>query len=520
MDTPIPAPRSSRVKNTGARAKVTNGLGPPRDLQEFHVAPKIPVRKKKKEAPSPPMGSFLHSSSSISSLPKNSTMMSSSVSLPGLNDDVSPIRPVSAMSNFSTTSTRSHKKRRAPPPPVQPVIKPIPEENPPENLSGIDLKTSVSNYSIISSSERDLVSSLEETLHSGHTDLSGKDNMKPMYAKVNKVKTQAVDYAENDEDAEILVEGEFKIHESIIICNEDEEDNHVYETVKVENELSSSHAVHVDIDKPDTTNLSFNSPTLEVKNGFVSNEEIVGVSEHNDDLTKERKKKKKKDKDKKKKKEKRDKNKEDPPTPTYENIVSEDERLLRESLETVNDEPLSIESNLTPKEEQNVLNDTGKEKDKRLSDNHSQSDAQNEVHDLPNFRRAVAVDVHRISQNPGVEATNCDENDVSSENDSLVNSDDELVDLFAIPTTAKLKPKNELTNETSNQQHEESNLKSNTHCGTNSSDPAIQDTDSDASDGMNLLESEDESKYLSLSGQDVDADKKEEPIKKISGKTI
>ena len=104
---------------------------------------------------------------------------------------------------------------------------------------------------------------------------------------------------------------------------------------------------------------------------------------------------------------------------TYENIVSEDERLLRESLETVNDEPLSIESNLTPKEEQNVLNDTGKEKDNRLSDNHSQSDAQNEVHDLPNFRRAVAVDVHRISQNPSVEATNCDENDVSSENDSF-----------------------------------------------------------------------------------------------------
>ena len=240
MDTPIPAPRSSRVKNTGARAKVTNGLGPPRDLQELHVAPKVPVRKKKKEAPSPPISSFLHSSSSISSLPKNSTMMASSVSLPGLNDDVSPIRPVSAMSNFSTTSTRSHKKRRAPPPPVQPVIKPIPEEHPPENLSGIDLKNSVSNDSIISSSERDLVSSVEEILHSGHTGLSAKDDMKPMYAKVNKVKTQGVDYAENDEDVEMLVEGEFKIHESIIISNEDEEDNHVYETVQVKNELSSS----------------------------------------------------------------------------------------------------------------------------------------------------------------------------------------------------------------------------------------------------------------------------------------
>ena len=242
MDPPVPAPRSGRVKNTGARAKERNGLGPPKDFEEQKPsAPLPPIRKKKKEAPSPPSASLLHSSSSISSLPKNSTMMSSSSSLPGLRDDMSPIRPASSMSNISVSSVRSHKKRRAPPPPVQLSVKPIPEENSPEKTVQRVPSPTPSNASIIPDIEAVQGDTAEETLQHespGLTENPQLEDKKQMYAKVNKVKTNEVIHDDNYNS--ISVKEEYEIHESVIICDENETDNHVYETVEIKKELNTN----------------------------------------------------------------------------------------------------------------------------------------------------------------------------------------------------------------------------------------------------------------------------------------
>jgi len=131
MEAPVAAPRGSKL-NLGARAKiprppteVKNGIGPPREANNGKgppsegspSMPQAPLRRKKKFAPTAP--------SSTSNLlgPSNSTMYSSTLSLATM-EEMSPIRPASSL----TSLNRVTKKRRAPPPPV-PVVKSVMEES-------------------------------------------------------------------------------------------------------------------------------------------------------------------------------------------------------------------------------------------------------------------------------------------------------------------------------------------------------------------------------------------------------
>merc|ERR1719431_2360958 len=131
----------------------------------------------------------------------------------------------------------------------------------------------------------------------------------------------------------------------------------------------------------------------------------------------------------------------------------------------------------------------------------------------------------------GAKSVNDDENignfvnNLDSENDSLVNSDDELVDLFAMTSRKGGKQNNKKAKSESAKQKRFNGVSSSNKQpnGTNSnlsSDPANQGTDSDVSDALSLAESENESKYLSISEQDEGIDKPAELPKKISGKEI
>merc|ERR1712013_973527 len=151
------------------------------------------------------------------------------------------------------------------------------------------------------------------------------------------------------------------------------------------------------------------------------------------------------------------------------------------------------------------------------------------LNELPSFRGAKAVDVQRMSHggngSKSISVDDNDENLIYSENDSLVNSDDELVDLFALSSRKGGKQNNKKVNSESAKQKSFNGVSSSNkqHNGTNSnlsSDPANQDTDSDVSDALSLAESENESKYLSISEQDEGIDKLVELPKKITGKEI
>jgi len=607
METPVPAPRSGRVKNTGARAKERNGYGPPKDLGDHtSSAPQAPVRKKKKEAPTPPSASFLTSSSSISSLPKNSTLISSTLSLPGLRDDMSPIRPTSAMSNSSMSSVRSHKKRRAPPPPVQLSVKPIPEENLPEKVVERVPSPVPSNASIITSFEVAQGDTSEETLHHkspGFVENSENEDKRQLYANVNKVKTNEVT---PDDNYNSEFNGEFEIHESVIICDENEPDNHVYETVEIKKELNinENHTVREKFEQEKSDNevdaseatVKHDKKKKKKKSKDISehDQEPNQVEAHNADgeAMHEKKKKKKKDKErdkslendeehkKKKKKKHKTKNKDDeimldgkindlPSNLIKRNDIAENGSLTHDdksqhgisnveikSSETTDDNneltEKVIETTLQTREKQIVetsveeykvnekesSSETRKLKEEPKDTDENDIINQADLNELPSFRGAKAADVqNRMSQGAGAENVNIDEkndsymNNIESETDSLVNSDDELVDLFAMTSRKggkqnNKKPKGESANQkrvndvnSSNKHHDGtiSNLK--TH-RTNSSDPANQDTDSDVSDAISLAESENESKYLSISEQDEEIDKFAELPKKITGKEM
>eukprot|EP00092_Neocalanus_flemingeri_P105704 GFUD01135516.1.p1 GENE.GFUD01135516.1~~GFUD01135516.1.p1 ORF type:complete len:1838 (+),score=444.40 GFUD01135516.1:529-6042(+) len=604
MDAPVPAPRSGRVKNTGARAKVRNGFGPPKDQGDQPISvPQAPVRKKKKEAPIPPNSSLSRSGSSVSLVPKNSTLMSSTLSLPGLREDVSPIRPSSAMSNYSVSSIRSHKKRRAPPPPVQLSVRPIPEENLP--LAEHVPSPVPSNASIITSFEAAQGDTSEETLHHkspGFVQNPETDDKRQMYAKVNKVKANEVTHKDNYNSG---VNGEFEVHESVIISDENEPDNHVYETVEIKKELiiNEDHVVRHDysqekmVTEIDGTEDEVNHEERKKKK---KHKEIV-VDDSGGEVLHVKKKKKKKDKERdkslendeerKKKKKKKHKHKikddehlEEQDLTSNLIITNENEEknsIIQDDKHQQEISPLEIkrgdttgdnndttehviETTLLAREKQNddssvtqnklserekIVDDENNKREHKKKDNDVHIvNNQSELPELPSFRGAKAAEVHRMSQHTAVDSVNIDEkkdnttlNTFESESDSLVNSDDELVDLFAmtsrkgnkqkntksIKESTNKKPKSESAKQkrfndvkSSHKQHDGTILNLKTRNGTNSSDPAIQDTDSDVSDAISLAESENDSKYLSVSEQDENDDKFEELPKKITGKEI
>jgi len=594
MDAPVAAPRSGRVKNTGARAKVRNGFGPQKEgTDQQSSVPQAPVRKKKKEAPIPPNLSSLHSSSSISLLPKNSTLISSTLSLPGLREDMSPIRPISAMSNYSVSSVRSHKKRRAPPPPVQLSVKPILEENLPEKVvEQVPSSPVPSNASIITSFEVAQGDTFEETLHHkipGFVENPETEDKRQMYAKVNKVKINEVAPEDN------YFTEQFEVHESVIISDENEEDNHVYETVEIKKELSrNEHNIVLDNNREESI-----VNELERQEDEVSHDKKKKKKKDSErDGLQEKKKKKKKDKDrdnsveddeghnKKKKKKHKHRTKDDEYIEESSNQDSQSNLTITNEFEAKNSlilddkhqqeiSPLEtkrgdgtannndttehvIESTLLAREKQNdddssvvqnklAVQETisyvknNKREHKKKNNFEDVMDNQSELTELPSFRGAKAAEVHRMSQ--GIDGGKSDEkkdnsqlDNIDSEADSLVNSDDELVDLFAMTSgkgdqqkrakSTNKKSKSESAKKKNNdvksshKQHDGTDLNLKTRNGTNSSDPANQDTDSDVSDAISLAESENESKYLSVSEQDEDDDKFVELPKKISGKEI
>lgn len=239
--------------------------------------------------------------------------MSSTLSLPGLRDDMSPIRPTSSMSNYSISSVRSHKKRRAPPPPVQLSVKTIPEENMSEKVVERVPSPVPSNASIITSFEVAQGDTSEETLHHkspGFEENPESEDKRQMYAKVNKVKTNEVT---PDDNYNSSVDGEFEIHESIIICEENEPDNHVYETVEIKKELNvnEDHAIRDEYRQEKTLN-EVDAPENSVKPEKIKKEKrdkeiIIGEQDQelnqaegfntDGEVVKEKKKKKKKDKE-------------------------------------------------------------------------------------------------------------------------------------------------------------------------------------------------------------------------------
>jgi len=513
--------------------------------------------------------------------------MSSSSSLPGLRDDMSPIRPASSMSNISVSSVRSHKKRRAPPPPVQLSVKPIPEENSPEKTVQRVPSPTPSNASIIPDIEAVQGDTAEETLQHespGLTENPQLEDKKQMYAKVNKVKTNEVIHDDNYNS--ISVKEEYEIHESVIICDENETDNHVYETVEIKKELNTNEDLVIKEEYEQETRLNeFDAPEdTEKREKKKKKKKSKDINEYDQDeahnmdgeaIQKKKKKKKDKERDRsldnddehKKKKKKKHKNS----TKDDEIIVDEKTNISPSNLITSKDlkenenytgddksqhEELTLEiksgdttgdnneqTENVQKDKQNYetlgkeqsvkgmesSNEKRKYKDEKRDMIEDGVDDQNYLNELPSFRGAKAVDVQRMSHGGnGAKSISVDDNDenlIYSENDSLVNSDDELVDLFALSSRKGGKQNNKKVNSESAKQKRFNGVSSSNkqHNGTNSnlsSDPANQDTDSDVSDALSLAESENESKYLSISEQDEGIDKLVELPKKITGKEI
>ena len=400
MSAPVAAPRN------GARPKILRMLGKSSKNQVV-TPPPAPTRKKKTSAPSPPNGDIRQ---------VNSTMTSSATSLLSVKEDISMIRPHSGMSNGSLSSSvsnvstiRSHKKRRAPPPPVR-VITVNDDTNDVNNVAHEDNGASHSQTVVIVDDE-----DINTTNHETIIDTSQHvEDEKSIYATVNKKRIKSGNEVVN----EVVNEDRYEVGESAISLSDDNEESEVIViTETVEDEIP---VIQCDLVPEDTQkeNNQESSPVIEnevsqqlvpkleeSKETFPKVDSSLGAIPKVEEKSVKKKKKKKADDVKE--------DKEDPDKAKKKRKKSKDRVKEVEKTEEV------IKVSNEKKHESNLI------AEKIEEDNVSDVPES----ELPSFRGAKAAEVHRINESEeNQEYMSRNKNEIES--DILVNSDDELMDLF------------------------------------------------------------------------------------------
>ena len=436
--------------------------------------PPPPVRKKKKvSAPLPPA-------------PVNSTMSSSTSSLLCVKEDISVIRPQSVMSNVSATSVRSHKKRRAPPPPTAPLEVPAPAPTPvipPDQVPSPAPTPVILPPDEVPAPSPTLVIPPPDQVQPGNT-------VEDCYAVVNKTPVRDV---HNDDNYEVC-------ESAIILSDEnDEGDNHVYETVEFK-------------------------PTKNVEK--IESSQVTVIVIDDTEISDQKKKKKVKDGKPKKKKKEIENHEVNVNTkltePSVERIIETDIAVAMKEDELVPEERNKIKKVKKKKKREksdveNVLVSPKKEiiniEEKQVTPTEDLLDEAitvSKVPDLPSFRGAKAAEVHRVNESLDNEVEVSKEegqelDQIEIENDALVNSDDELVDLFTMTSTRSEQSK---TSKSGSQ-----------NAVPEKQEPqrdAITMEDRESDDG---LEKDSSSQYLEVSDGEEPTDPKDTP-KKLSGKEI
>ena len=401
---------------TGARPKMMNGG--PASVSVSVAAPPPPVRKKKKSsAPSPP--------SSRGGRPVNSTMTSSATSLLSVKEDISYIRPQSAMSvaSLSSVSTvRSHKKRRAPPPPVKiTTVVDAAEIVPPSD--SVDNTVNVNGYS-----------------HDNHD----------VYATVHKITKEDTITINDEVIADDGANDGYEFGESAIILSDENEDgDHIYEKIDFTNSVSNNSyddqdfVDEIPVFQSDLLSIEDNSkstaqdleeekselnvstedkgtPRSEIDQGETISIEQVKINREilsNEDASKSEQEEKKKDKKKKKSKDK----------------TSKDKSKKKKKKDETTTEDLGNSAEFAHKKTKDIVLKREQSDTKNAENNYTEPE-------LPSFRGAKAAKVHEINE---VEENSEEKRSASSpaldnvESDALVDSDDDLVDLFTIASRSK-----------------------------------------------------------------------------------
>ena len=357
------------------------------------------------------------------------------------------IRPQSAMSNGSLSSVstvRSHKKRRAPPPPVR-IITVIDDNIDDENLD-------------------DTEKLLETTSSPPVIDVTNKSH-DDVYASVNKPSKEEI------RDTPIIIDtieesDRYEVGESAIILSDDNEGgDHIYEHIEVVNN-------HQRVPEDEEI------PVFQDEEVIVTKYDLVQPVE---ERKKEKKKKKSKDKtDDEKSKKKKTSEEIENRVPGIEEIV-----LKPEARDEIRDKQVENNDAVT------VVGSSSKT-------------------ELPSFRGAKAAEVHRINDSleGELDAGSRKEasqglDDEAGESDVLVDSDDELVDLFA-----KRKQENKIA------KSDQKNVKRAKHVRQRDKDDRRPD------DGYELVNNLEDSTYLSEEEDEELHDKSKDKTQKISPKEI
>ena len=487
---PVAAPRG------GARAKARPAPVQPdrwnqqdedlhrrREEERSAAVPRPPERRRKKSAAPAP--------------PPTSTPLSSAAQLPGL-PDISSIRPPSAL---SITSTRSTKKRRAPPPPApSPASASVlvqQSATPPAPIAAPAPVPSEPTVAAVNSNQ--------------------SDTNKELYATVHKDKAKCNDENPKRDQAEYLDSDE------IIIIDNDPQDHSDYETVEFK--------------VPEEENLKIKQIEAIVESALP-------------EVKKKKKKKDKEEREERKKKKKKKKSPKDEKDFTQVVTVLVEDNIVK--IDDENDYPQNKEN--LEKEEKIFSHAEAEEKiekfDKQTDGQTEKQNQKKEVEqkpiessvtptaaearenrdeienkkskvttELPSFRGAKAAEVHRIDTDAEIKPETIKMKGLEDEieSDSLPGSDDELVDQFAMTLTKSEQIKRAKSDKKATTREKNARSVDKSFRETPTGD---DNSDSDVSDEINLAESENESKYLSMSDQE-DGDNKAVAIqKRISGKEI
>ena len=372
------------------------------------------------------------------------------------------IRPQSVMSNGSLSSVstvRSHKKRRAPPPPVRIIT--VVDDN-------IDDENQDDTEKLLEATSSPKVIDVQNECHND------------VYASVNKLSKEEGE----TRDTPIIIDTIEDIHESdryevgesaIILSDENEGDDHIYERIEV---IKDQQSIPEDEEIP-------------VLHG--DDEEVMVVTKEPavqpvEERKKEKKKKKSKDKTDEEKSKKKKKKKKEATSEESENRVPSIEVVLKPEAKPIDD---SWDTKVENNDAVTIVGSSDKT-------------------ELPSFRGAKAAEVHKLNDSlereldaeTRKESSQGLDNE-AGESDVLVDSDDELVDLFA-----KRKQENKIA------KSDQKNAKRAKHVRQRDKDDGRPD------DGYELVNNLDDSTYLSEDEDEELHDKSKDKTQKISPKEI